>query len=73
MSFISFDLLKQKRYNNELFQRHYLNAINGLLSSGCTDYEKVVKDSKEIAYRAINLVKEEEKKEAFKFSDLLKV
>jgi hypothetical protein len=75
MSIFELGLLKQneKTKDREFYNRHFLNAVNGILSSGRTDFDKIVQDADMIARKSIEFLKEDSKKEAFKFKELLKI
>ncbi len=56
MTIFDFGLERSKEKTKELYQKHYLNAINGLLASGRTDYDNVIQDANLVATKAIEFI-----------------
>ncbi len=61
MGIFELGLLKSKEKNRELYQQHYLNAINGLLASGRSDYDELIRDADMIAKKAVEHIKKSTK------------
>jgi hypothetical protein len=74
MNIFDFKIASKNVKNTELYQKHFLNAINGLLASGCSDYDKVIIDASSIALKAVECTLQKKRAGIFvSLSELLKI
>ena len=66
MGIFDLGLLRTREKSRELYQQHFLNAINGLLASGRSDYDAIIRDADMVATKAVEHIRESTKSTLFR-------